>query len=83
MGWAAEYKLDGPIVAMCDERLTEIRDPLAQLLAQARATGCKQDEALESHRAAVASQRKTQRFGVVAIVVLLALLAVTLFSTYG
>ena len=71
---------------MSDDRLTEIRDLLAQLLEQARATGRKQDEVLESHRAAVASQRKAQRFGVLVIVVLLALLAllaVAVLSTYG
>jgi hypothetical protein len=73
-------------MTMSDDRLTEIRDLLSLLLEQARATGRKQDEVLESHRSAVASYRRMQRFGVVVIVVLLSLLAVlavALFSTYG
>lgn len=62
-------------MTMSDDRLTEIRDLLSLLLEQARAAGRKQDEVLESHRAAVASYRKMQRVGVVVTAVMLPLLA--------
>jgi predicted membrane chloride channel (bestrophin family) len=62
-----------------DDRLVEIRDLLGQLLEQARATARKQDELMETYRAAIASHRKLQLFGVVVIVVLLGLLGTMMF----
>ena len=66
-----------------EDRLTEIRDLLRQLLEQARITARKQDEAMETYRAAVASHRKLQRFGSAIIVVVLALLATMIFLYRG